>query len=377
LHLSAWTVPFAEHVAAVILQVDADRTLPGWGSSLKTSSSSRSVHDAPDAATDALVLTYEVPWPVNLLVGEQQLQQYAAVFSVLLRLRRLQQQLTNQWAAINSRPGGSSSSKLHVSSSGLAPTKAGSRSSSSSRRIVVSRRQSQQEDEDVAAAADTLRLQQLRRWHAMALHCVSSVLGGMLSELSGHLWVDFETAVSAQPVSLPAIIAAHDELLVAAQKVCLLPLQQQQQVVGNSSSSIGMPAAAAAGRKTSAAEAGSDANSRGSAMHGQLAGTVYRLVAAAWQLQQQVQQLLPHMHTFTTNSSSCVAACAGAFREGSSAGSLAVLLQQDEQAWEGCAVAGATLEGLLLILRKLLAVDRAGEVGHSMAGLAARLGLYL
>jgi hypothetical protein len=340
--------------------------------------------------TDALVLIYDVPWPVNLLVGEQQLQQYAAVFSVLLRLRRLQQQLTNQWAAINSRPGGSSSSnKPHVGSSRPAASMAG-RSSSGSRRVVVSRRQSQQDEDNptaAAAVADTLRLQQLRRWHAMAMHCVSSVLGGMLSDLSGHLWVEFETAVSAQPVSLPAIIAAHDKLLVAAQKVCLLPLQQQQQEGGDgcetsSSSGRGAPStAAAAGSKASAAEAGSDANSRGSAMHSQLAGTVYRLVAAAWQLQQQVQQLLQHTPTFSSHSSSSSSsrfvACVGTFREGSSAGSLAQLLQQDEQVWQGCAVAGATLEGLLLTLKRLLAVSRAGEVGHSMAGLAARLGLHL
>jgi hypothetical protein len=338
--------------------------------------------------TDALVLVYDVPWPVNLLVCKRQLQQYAAVFSVLLRLRRLQQQLTNQWAAINSRPGGSSSSsssKPHVGSRRPAASMAG-RSSSSSRRVVVSRRQSQQEDDNLtaAAAADTLQLQQLRRWHAMAVHCVSSVLGGMLSDLSGHLWVEFETAVSAQPVSLPAIIAAHDKLLVAAQKVCLLPLQQQQQVVGDgcgTSSSSGRcvptTAAAAAGSKASEAEAGSvDANSRGSAMHTQLAGTVYRLVAAAWQLQQQVQQLLPHTSNLGTSSSNRIA-YSGAYREGSSAGSLAQLLQQDEQVWQGCAVAGATLEGLLLTLKKLLAVSRAGELGHSMAGLAARLGLHL
>jgi hypothetical protein len=341
------------------LQVDPDRTLPGWSSysssSSSSSNSSNALGQAPDAATDALVLTYDVPWPVNLLVGQQQLQQYAAVFSVLLRLRQLQQQLTSQWAAINSRPGGSSSSRRpHAVSSQTSLSRAGR--SSSSRRVAMSRRQSQQDDEATAAAAaaaaDTLRLQQLRRWHGMALHCVSSVLGGMLSDLSGQLWVEFEASISSQPVSLPAIIAAHDKLLAAAQQVCLLPLQQQQQA--------------------------EDGGSRSSTVHSQLACVVYRLVATAWQLQQQVQQLLSLTpDTTSTSSSNTSASVCGAYREGSSAGRLAQLLLQDEECWQGCAVAGATLEGLLLTLKKQLAVSRAGEVGHSMAGLAARLGLHM
>lgn len=193
-----------------------------------------------------------------------------------------------------------------------------------------------------------LRLQQLRRWHAMALHCVTSVLGGMLSDLSGQLWAEFEAAVSAQPVSLPAIIAAHDRLLEAAQQVCLLPLQQQDKE--RISSSTG---------------------------HSQLAGTVYRLVGAAWQLQQQVQQLLSLAPDTTGSSSSSNIASTGVPREGGSAGCLAQLLQQREGSWQGCAAAGAGLEGLLLSLKRQLAGSRAGQVGHSMAGLAARLGMLL
>uniref|UniRef100_A0A383VBK2 Gamma tubulin complex component C-terminal domain-containing protein n=1 Tax=Tetradesmus obliquus TaxID=3088 RepID=A0A383VBK2_TETOB len=342
--------PDAERMS---MTVDVDRTLPGWSSS----SGSNTLQHAPEAATDALVLTYDVPWPVNLLAGEQQLQQYAAVFSVLLRLRRLQQQLTSQWAALNSRAGSSSSSSSrHGAASSRTDVPRSGRSSSSSLRIPVSRRQSQQDDaaaeaqSPAAAAADMLRLQQLRRWHALALNCVTSVLGGMLSDLSGQLWAEFEAEVSTQPVSLPAIIAAHDRLLAAAQQVCLLPPQQgldKEKV----SSSTG---------------------------HSQLAGTVYRLVAAAWQLQQQVQQLLSlSPDTTSSSSSSSSTASTGACREGVSAGCLAQLLLQREGSWQGCAAAGAGLEGLLLSLKRQLAGSRAGQVGHSMAGLVARLGLLL
>jgi hypothetical protein len=302
------------------------------------------------------VLTYDVPWPLNLLVGQQQLQQYAAVFSVLLRLRRLQQQLTSQWVSINSRPGSSSSSRgsaVNRQTQSQGYSKAGL--GGGSRRVAVSSgRQSQHEQAEAAATAaavDIERLQQLRRWHAMALHCVSSVLGGMLSDLSGQLWVEFEAAVSAQPVSLPAIIAAHDRLLATAQQVCLLPLQQQQ--------------------------LGEESRSSSSTVHSQLTGVVYRLTAAAWQLQQQVQQLLALTQDSSyTSSSSSSGGAFGGYKEGSSAGCLAQLLLHDEDAWHGCAAAAAALERLLLQLKKQLAVSRAGEVGHCMAGLAGRLGMH-
>ena len=76
----------------------------------------------------------------------------------------------------------------------------------------------------VAAAAAAMaeglsRLQELRRWHALALHCISSLLGYMLGELSGEALVAFTEAVGSHPVSLPAMLDAHDKLLDAARQV--------------------------------------------------------------------------------------------------------------------------------------------------------------
>lgn len=285
-----------------LLQVEPARLLPGW-SSIGSDDSSDDSSGSGDAAaaTDSLVLSYSVPWPLSLLVGEQQLSQYAAVFSVLLRLRRLQHLLTLQWPLLNSRAGHSGSGSQ-------------------------ARRQQQQaaHGSEAALALGRARLQQLRRWHALARHCCGGLLGHMLGQLSGQLWVEFEQAVASQAVSLAALQQAHCGLLAAAREVCLLP------------------------------RSGASSGGGGG---GVTAVLCHRVVGEAWRLQQHVAALLQ-----------------GAGDEGGG-GVLAATLGEAASCWDDVHACAAALERQLRLLRKQLSACAAAGSAHQLAGLAARLGV--
>ncbi|KAF8057943.1 hypothetical protein HT031_005889 [Scenedesmus sp. PABB004] len=320
--------PEAERMS---LQVDAGRRLPGWGS-------------AGDGAgaTDALRLSYEVTWPLSLLVGSDQVQRYADAFSVLLRLRRLQQQLSAQWAAVNGRPGGG-----------------GGRA----------------EGGGAGAPAGLERLQALRRWHALALHCAGSVLGCMLGELSGKLWIEFEAAVSSAPVSLPSILAEHDRLLSAAAAVCLLPPADVRPGGGGAPRRRG--GTGGGGRRQPALEVVGEDDEPGAhgLPGGSVADTVRQLAGAAWRLQQAVAAVLAGGGEAAARP---VRGAGGGSRfvEGASSCSVAERLAADGGGcWSGLEGAGLQLESLLRALRRQLAAARASGTEQSLAGLAARLGV--
>lgn len=218
-------------------------------------------------------------------------------------------------------------------------------------------------EEECAAAAAAVseglsRLQDLRLWHAVALHCIDSLLGYMLGELSGQLQVRFEAAVGSQPVSLPVMLEAHAGLLAAARTVCLLPPAEHQQHDGDQQ------------RVTA----------------GSLAGAVYALVNTAWQLQQHITELLAMRDAAGTAaagvagmSSSCgpvLAKAASGFKEGQSCTAIALRLAGEaDELWEAVQAAGLHMEGLLADLKRRLKSSVAAAVGHPLAGLAARLGV--
>lgn len=210
-----------------------------------------------------------------------------------------------------------------------------------------------------AAAAEGLsRLQDLRLWHAVALHCIDSLLGYMLGELSGQMQVRFEAAVGSQPVSLPVMLEAHTGLLAAARTVCLLPPAEHQQHHGDQ-------------QQVTA---------------GSLAGAVYALVNTAWQLQQHISGLLWMRDAAGTaaagvagTSSSCgpvLAKAASGFKEGESCTAIALQLAGEaDELWEAVEAAGLHMEDLLADLKRRLKSNVAAAVGHPLAGLAARLGV--
>ena len=179
------------------LTLHSGRQLPGWS----TGSTEVRSAGAAAAATDALVLGCSVPWPLALLVGPEELSEYAQVFSVLLRLRRLQQRLKHQWALLAARP------------TGRRPTAAATAEGGRQQAAAVA----------ATAAAAAPRLAQLRRWHALGLHAASSILGHMLAELSGGAAAGFERSVTAAPMSLTCMRDAHRALLTTVRRVCQLP----------------------------------------------------------------------------------------------------------------------------------------------------------
>jgi hypothetical protein len=302
--------------------------LPGWEVSSKTREAA--------AASDALVLGYDVPWPLTLLVQQHHQHQYSLVFSTLLRLRRLQHQLTQQWLPLNARRETSSST---ASSAGSKVRQV---------RQCVPLKPNSETNADASVA-----LQQLRTWHALALHVTSSILGYMLAELSGKLWVEFERAVSSSPVSLPMMLEAHDKLLAAARHICFLP---------DDSSCCGSNRGDTIGNQG----VGSSSDV--------LAGLIYRLVEEAWELQGQVQLLLtPAAADGGTLEQQLSAQVKQEQQE--QAGSPGQQHQGSSRGWQGAALSGKRLEALLVLFKKQLSIGVAALVGHPLAGLAARLGV--
>jgi hypothetical protein len=305
------------------------------------------------------VLAYDVPWPVSLLLGPQQLSAYADIFSVLLRLRRLQQQLCRQWQPLNSRPGSTSSRRPGMAA-------AGAGSGSSRRRAMWQQAAPEQQQQQATAEEEggeqrrlqvlgLSRLQTLRQWHALALASIESLLGHMSGELCGGLLARFQDAIASQPVSLPVMADRHARLLAAARQLCLLP-----------------PVAPASGPVSS-----------GSAVGGLAAG-VYQLVQCGWALQATVDQLLLALHeqqkaTGSGERSKHVrAAGRSGFREGGAARGLAALLaagddDDDAELWGALADAGEGLEGTLALLKRHLRKSSASC--GTLSGLAARLGV--
>lgn len=359
----------------------------GW-----TRSSSSSSGDAIPAstaaggATDCLLLGYDVPWPVSLLLSGPQLRQYAEIFSVLLRLRRLQQQLMKQWQPLSHRASSEAPTaaaprrRRHASEFGPEPNRgsAGGGAAGSGSRgphrstwpggVPAALSTSQGGDRggsNSRAAGEGIlpvltvglsRLQDLRRWHGLALHCVSSLLGYMLGELSGQLQGRFEAAVGSRPVELPVMLQAHARLLEEARQVCFLPQQQQQQ-------------------QTHSGGGG-----------GGLAAVAYAIVDRAWELQQHVAELLAQQHEGSaaagtaagSGSSRVLARAPSGFKEGTSCSELAAALEgggSAEEAWESVSCAGQRLEQLVDVLRHQLRGSAQAGAGHLLAGLAARLGV--
>jgi hypothetical protein len=363
-------------VFCVLLQAIPGRGLLGWSGS----------SSGGGGATDCLLLGYDVPWPVSLLLGEQQLRQYAEVFSVLLRLRRLQQQLMKQWQPLNHRASSEALTaaaprrRRHASEFGPETARGsagggGAVSSNSSRGprrstwhggVPAAGSGSQGGDRSSSSSgggvtagdgdlpvltAGLSRLQDLRRWHGLALHCVSSLLGYMLGELSGQLQGRFEAAVGSRPVELPVMLQAHARLLEEARQVCFLPQQH---------------------------------HSGGAGGGGGLAGVGYAIVARAWELQQHVAELLAQQHAGSSaaagsgSSSRVLARAPSGFKEGTSCSELAAALEgggSAEEAWESVSRAGQRLEQSIDVLRHRLRDSAQAGVGHLLAGLAARLGV--
>lgn len=214
----------------------------------------------------------------------------------------------------------------------------------------------------------------------MASHCVGSLLSAMLSELSGSLWREFESAVAPHPVSLPDIIQAHARLLAAAQEVCLLPRGST-----GSSSSGGSGTQSSRVLTSGSSEVAAAAVMKGTSV----AAVVYQLTDAAWLLQQQFQQLLQSLteQTAVDEAAECWQAAAEGVKpagsssrvpESTSSRALAGMLAQNARHdwWHGVQFAGMKLEGLLKALRLELERNRASGVGETLAGLAARLGVY-
>jgi hypothetical protein len=261
------------------------------------------------------------------------------VFTVLLRLRRLQQALSRQWAPLNSRPGKSTGSRSSSSR----------RSSSSSSSSSAPRPQQQQQHEDATGLG---RLQQLRQWHALARTAVDGLLGHMLGQLCGPLRLEFEGAVSGSgPVSLPAMVAAHEALLCAARRVCLLPAPTAQPATAEEPS------------------AGSGGNS--------LAGLIHQVVDCSWQLQAQVAALLQAVAEHQTQpkqqpQEQPERTLRTGFREGHDACRLARVLATDDGVWPGVAGTGQVLQAMLWRVQRQLAVAQVAS-NHPLAGLAARL----
>jgi hypothetical protein len=369
---------------SLLLQALAGRALKGWGTnqppgvnsnwSSNSSAEEQAVHAAA-AATDCLQLGYDVPWPVSLLLGPQQLQQYADVFSVLLRLRRLQQQLMQQWQPLNHRASsrsitsssksGASRRQGHESDHGYTSSRGFDRSSSDHRRSTWHGTMQEASGNASAASAASVgggsssansatasaavgaaeqqglsRLQDLRRWHGLALHCVSSLLGYMLGELSGKLQTRFEATVGSRPVELPVMLEAHAKLLAAARVVCFLPHKQ-------------LPA--------------------------DIAQPAYALVDAAWQLQRHVAQLLlscTQAGVLEAGSSRALAQAPSGFKEGTRCTQLVRALAEDAgAAWASVECAGQAMEKLVATLKEELRRRVPAATGHPLAGLAARLGV--
>lgn len=321
---------------------------------------------------DCLLLGYDVPWPVSLLLSGPQLRQYAEVFSVLLRLRRLQQQLMKQWQPLSHRASSEALTaaaprrRRHASEFGPEPNKGsaggGSRgphrstwhggvpaalsSSQGGDRGGSSSRAAAGEGALPVLTVGLSRLQDLRRWHGLALHCVSSLLGYMLGELSGQLQGRFEAAVGSRPVELPVMLQAHARLLEEARQVCFLPQQTRSGGGG-----------------------------------GGLAAVAYAIVDRAWELQQHVAELLAQQHAGSaagSSSSRVLVRAPSGFKEGTSCSELAAALEgggSAEEAWESVSCAGQRLEQLLDVLRHRLCGSAQAGAGHLLAGLAARLGV--
>lgn len=328
---------------------------------------------AAAGATDCLLLGYDVPWPVSLLLNEQQLQQYADIFSVLLRLRRLQQQLMKQWQPLNHRASSSAVTAAparrmrHASDYGTGPGSSSIGGSRGPRRNAwhggvpgVDKDGSSAADSSAAAAVGgpsvgLARLQDLRRWHALALHCISSLSEYMLGELSGQLQSRFEAAVGRRPVELPVMMEAHARLLEEARQVCFLPQQQQR---GGGGGPVG---------------------------GGGLAAVAYALVESAWQLQQHIGELLAQQAKAggsaagggsSSGSSAVLVKAPSGFKEGARCSALAAALEGDgEELWESVERAGEQLERLVDVLKRRLKISAETAAGHPLAGLAARLGV--
>jgi hypothetical protein len=244
------------------------------------------------------------------------------------------------------------------------------------------------------------RLQDLRRWHALALHCIDSLLGYMLGELSGQQQSKFEAAVGRGPVALHVMLQAHERLLEAAREVCFLPPAQQQQQEedgGQQQQQQQQVRAAGAGQRAEWA--------------------AYALVESAWQLQQHIAQLLASQGAaaagpgqlaegsrsdhFTRSAAGggsrhglggidtgagaggdgrpgrrVLARAPSGFKEGSSCSGLAAALEGDAAGmWEAVEPAGVQLERLVEGLKQLLKQSMQTQVGHPLVGLAARLGV--
>jgi hypothetical protein len=185
------------------------------------------------------------------------------------------------------------------------------------------------------------RLQQLRRWHGLALHCVSSLLGYMLGELSGKLQTKFEATVGRRPLELPVMLEAHAKLLAAARVVCFLPHPQ---------------------------------------LPGDFADIAYALVDAAWQLQQHIAQLLLSCAQEgvleALGDSRVLAQAPSGLKEGSSCTQLARALAEDAGAgWASVESAGKALQKHVGKLKEELRTRVPAAAGHPLAALSARLGV--
>ena len=220
------------------MQVVPGRQLPGWDTSSSSSSSSAGADQSDPlegaaardvAAGDCLLLTYEVPWPLCLVLGGEDLQHYGEVFSVLLRLKRLQLKLQKCWQQLvvgKSRSGRGSYSRTGSNGRG---TTSGKRSGASGWLSGGALRAGCVDMTLDERQHEVQRQQQLLLWMFTARHFVTSLQGHFQCQLESHLQQQFAEAVAVHPVPVPDMAAAHKRLVAAARHCCFLGLTEVHQ----------------------------------------------------------------------------------------------------------------------------------------------------
>eukprot|EP00891_Asterochloris_glomerata_P006246 jgi/Astpho2/6246/Aster-x1359 len=172
------------------------------------------VHDDKLTALDTVQLTFQVDWPLSAVVTEESLQSYGAIFSMLLRLKRVAHLLAALWGDLLPLKG-PTSRQTPQQSPGTGAR--GSDPSASSKKPGGGGRGGEAGPQPAWVQQ---RLQALQLFRHEAAHFLGAAY--MHSQLLGACWQRFQQRVEAEVVDISELHDAHQEYLRSAMQECLL-----------------------------------------------------------------------------------------------------------------------------------------------------------
>ncbi|MEW5305103.1 MAG: hypothetical protein WDW36_007665 [Sanguina aurantia] len=203
----------------------------GGGGGSSSASSADGARPLSSHPTDIFQLTFQVPWPLCLVVSPHSLAQHRSITTQLLRLRALHTRLLTTWSqhnkasSVTRRPRPDPTTPQPLSRAGT-PVQGGTEGAAPGSREAGGggRGRGPAAVQGAVGGGGGAGGGEVRLWLQCALQFVSAVQEHMQGELGvgGGAWEEFRSEVEGGARDLSQLSAAHERYLAAACRTCLV-----------------------------------------------------------------------------------------------------------------------------------------------------------